>query len=113
MFVGEVDYDGCDFYYIIFVLLFVFKLNFFGKIKKVRLNYVIYEKCIEIYKIFDFYNGDVVIIVDWNDYLNDRELEKVCIERVNLRLVEERYLMFGSSSESFVNWIFLNVNILE
>lgn len=113
VFVGEVDYDGCDLYHITFALLPAFKLNFPGKIKKVRLNYATYEKCTEIHKIFDFYNGDVVIIVDRNDYPNDRESEKVCIERVNSRLVEERYSMSGSSSESFVNWIFSNANTSE
>uniref|UniRef100_K1Q7I4 Uncharacterized protein n=1 Tax=Magallana gigas TaxID=29159 RepID=K1Q7I4_MAGGI len=82
VFVGEVDYDGCDLYHITFALLPAFKLNFPGKIKKVRLNYATYEKCTEIHKIFDFYNGDVVIIVDRNDYPNDRESEKVCIERI-------------------------------
>lgn len=110
VFVGEVDDDGCDLYHSTIALLPAFKLNSPGKITKVRLDYTKYKTCKEVRKIFNFDNGDVVIIVDRDDYPHDEESEEVCIERANLRLGEERYSASENNCESYVNWIFSNDN---
>lgn len=97
MFIGDVDDYGCDFYYYVFLVIFVFKFNFFGKIIKVRLNYERYRVCVEIFLIFNFDNGDVVFIVNCDDYLSDKNLEEDCIKKVNLRLGEEMYLVLDNN----------------
>lgn len=106
VFVGEVADDWCDLYHSTVAFLPVFKLNSPGKITKVRLDYTKYKTC----KVFNFDNGDVVIIVDRDDYPHDEESEEVCIERANLRLGEERYSASENNCESYVNWIFSNDN---
>lgn len=110
VFVGEVDDDGCDLYHYAPAFIPVFKLNSPGKITKVRLDYTKYKTCKEVRKIFDFDNGDVVIIVDRDDYPQDEESEEVCIKRANSRLGEERYSGSENNCESYVNWIFSNDN---
>lgn len=113
VFVGEVDDDGCDLYHYAFALQPLWKFNSPCKITKIRLNYDRYETCKEIHKIFNFDNGDVVIIVNRDDYPNDKESEEVCIKKANSRLGEEMYSASENNCQSFVNKIFSNDNTSE
>lgn len=113
MFVGEVSDNGCDFYYYYFMIIFFFKCKVFGKILKVRLNFEDNEFSLEILEIFniDDENKDFEIVL-WIDYFKDRKVEEECIKRVELRLGEEKYFLICNNCESYVNWIFVNGNLL-
>lgn len=70
-----------------------------------------YDICQEIFVIFDF-DKDKVCIVERDDYLKDQKVEEKCIRKVELRLGEEMYFVINNNCDSYVNWIFLNDNIL-
>lgn len=67
----------------------------------------------EIFVIFNFNKGDVVEIVNWLDYFKNKKKKKKCIKKVNLRVGEMLYMVFFNNCESYVNWIFLNDNLLK
>lgn len=80
-----------------------------AQIKKERLIYALYNVDESVKKIFDFKNGDKVIIVNRNDYPK-LENEAICIERAESRLGEKRYSIAFNNCESYVNWIFSGDN---
>lgn len=110
VFIGDVDDYGCDLYHYAFSVIPAFKFNSPGKITKVRLNYERYRACAEILSIFNFDNGDVVFIVNRDDYPSDKNSEEDCIKKANSRLGEEMYSASDNNCQSYVNWIFSNDN---
>lgn len=110
VFVGDVDDYGCDLYHYAFSVIPAFKFNSPGKITKVRLNYERYRACADILSIFNFDNGDLVFIVNRDDYPSDKISEKDCIKKANSRLGEEKYSASDNNCQSYVNWIFSNDN---
>lgn len=110
VFIGDVDDYGCDLYHYAFSVIPAFKFNSPGKITKVRLNYERYRACAEILSIFNFDNGDVVFIVNRDDYPSDKNSEEDCIKKANSRLGEEMYSASDNNCQSYVNWIFTNDN---
>lgn len=110
VFIGDVDDYGCDLYHFAFSVIPAFKFNSPGKITKVRLNYERYRACAEILSIFNFDNGDVVFIVNRDDYPSDKNSEEDCIKKANSRLGEEMYSASDNNCQSYVNWIFSNDN---
>lgn len=110
VFIGNVDDYGCDLYHYAFSVIPAFKFNSPGKITKVRLNYERYRACAEILSIFNFDNGDVVFIVNRDDYPSDKNSEEDCIKKANSRLGEEMYSASDNNCQSYVNWIFSNDN---
>lgn len=112
VFVGEVSENGCDFYYYKFLIIVYLKCKVFVKILKVRFDFGDEEVSLEILFIFNIEGGDKVEFVKWSDYFKFKNVEEDCIIRVELRLDEEMYFLICNNCESYVNWIFVNDNLL-
>lgn len=67
----------------------------------------------DIMKIFNWKNGDIVVVVDWDDYLESERVENECIVKVELRFGEINYFIVFNNCESYINWIFFGDNILN
>lgn len=65
-----------------------------------------------IIKLFNWNNGDRVVIVDWDDYLENEIVENECIVKVEYKFGEINYFIVFSNCESYINWIFFGDNIL-
>lgn len=105
VFVGNTDDDGCDIYHYTSTRSKVFFIPK-AKIIRQRLQYETYKAS----SLFDFDNGDVVIIVDRTDYPQSDEEKKECLQRADDRLHEENYSISFNNCESYVNWIFSRDN---
>lgn len=106
IFVGDANDFGCNLYhYKCNIASFWFRPP--AQIKKERLVYASYS--IIDKKIFDFNNGDKVIIVNRNDYPKIED-EEDCIQRAESRLGEKTYSIAFNNCESYVNWIFSGDN---
>lgn len=107
VFVSNTDADGCDIYHYTSTTSKVCCIPIpKGKIIKERLQYETYKAS----SLFDFDNGDVVILIDRTDYPQTDAEKKECLKRANDRLHEKKYSMSFNNCESYVNWIFSRDN---
>lgn len=110
IFVAKVDENECVIYHYSGSLLSWFKCRSLGQITRERLNFSSEEGIQRINKLFGFENGQKIIIVERNDYPNNRNAEERTIKRANRRLGEMRYSIVFNNCDSFTNWIFSGDN---
>lgn len=110
IFVGEADVSGCDIYHYSISLLPLLKMCPPAQIKKERLEYSSYMENKDIMKIFNWKNGDTVVVVDRDDYPESERAENECIAKAELRLGETNYSIAFNNCESYINWIFSGDN---
>lgn len=110
VFIGNVDHFGFDIYHYKFVLKPWWKLYSPVQVTKARLNYSSYSDDKEIKKIFNFENGDTAILVNRNDYPQNKDAEEKCIRRAESRVGARNYSVAFNNCESYVNWVFSGDN---
>lgn len=110
VFIGNVDHFGFDIYHYKIVLEPWWKLYLPAQVTKARLNYSSYSDDKEIKKIFNFKNGDTTILVNRNDYPQNKDAEEKCIRRAESRVGARNYSLAFNNCESYVNWIFSGDN---
>lgn len=110
VFIGSVDQFGCDIYHYKLVLKPLWKLNSPAQVTKARLDYSSYSDDKEIQKIFNFENGETVILVNRNDYPQNKDAEVNCIRRAESRVGARNYSVAFNNCESYVNWVFSGDN---
>lgn len=110
VFIGSVDQFGCDIYHYKLVLKPLWKLYPPAQVTKARLDYSSYSDDKEIQKIFNFENGETVILVNRNDYPQNKDAEVNCIRRAESRLGARNYSITFNNCESYVNWVFSGDN---
>lgn len=110
VFIGSVDQFGCDIYQYKFVLKPWWKFYSPAQVTKERLDYSSYWDNKEIRKIFNFENGDTVVLVNRNDYPQNKDAEEKCIKRAESRVGGRNYSTAFNNCESYVNWVFSGDN---
>lgn len=110
IFVAKVNKNECVIYHYSGSLLSWFKCHSLGQITRERLNFSAEKGIQRINKLFGFENGQTVIIVERDDYPNNRNAEERIINRANRRLGEMRYSIVFNNCDSFTNWIFSGDN---
>lgn len=110
VFIGNVDHFGFDIYHYKFVLKPWWKLYSPVQVTKARLNYSSYSDDKEIKKIFNFENGDTAILLNRNDYPQNKDAEEKCIRRAESRVGARNYSVAFNNCESYVNWVFSGDN---
>lgn len=110
VFIAKVNENECVIYHYSGSLLAWFKCHSLGQITRERLNFSSEKGIQRINKLFGFENRQTVIIVERDDYPNNRNAEERIINRANRRLGEMRYSIVFNNCDSFTNWIFSGDN---